>query len=186
MKPPAKGKVLDERARVPAIALARHPRVDVASVRSVLIKKPAPAPCIDADSPLSAALALFDEGEALAVVAAGKVCGTLSAADVARAWMAFGELARARPVGAAMSACAITVTPAQTVEDCLRIASEYGLRFLPVVDADASGEARDPGRPIALLSLEHLLEEKIEYLARVCKESDTDQRVYFLRGTYSC
>jgi CBS domain-containing protein len=174
-------KVLEKRAGVAPIALARHPRVEVASVATVLAKRPEPVHCVAAASPLRDAVSLIAGGKALVVVAAGKVCGTLAADDLARAWIKFGASPQAT-VGAAMSACAHTVTPAHSVEDCLRILGENGLRFLPVVGSDSG----DIGEPIGLLSLERLLEEKIEYLARVCKESELDQRVIFLRGTYSC
>lgn len=170
-------RTLDNRVSGVQFELARHPRVELASIKSMLQRKPSPGLCIDEASPLREALPLIAGGGAMIVLARDALRGTLSAEDLARAWLSFGEISLERPVGMAMSACAHFVSPAESLEDALRLMRENSLRLLPVIDS---------GKAIALLALEDLLEEKVTYLANVCKERELDQQIAFLRGTYSC
>jgi CBS domain-containing protein len=71
---------------------------------------------------------------ALMVVHEGKLVGVVSERDYARKVILQGKSSRETQVKEIMTSPAIFVTPAQTVEDSMRIMTEKHIRHLPVVE----------------------------------------------------
>lgn len=73
---------------------------------------------------------------ALVVTKKGKLCGIFSERDFAR-WIAKkGSCSLSTHVSRLMSADVLTVTPQDSVEDCMKIMTEQHVRHLPVLDND--------------------------------------------------
>jgi CBS domain-containing protein len=72
---------------------------------------------------------------ALLVVTGHELLGIISERDYARKVILQGRSSRDTTVQQIMTPSPITVTSAQTVDDCLRIVTEKRIRHLPVVDA---------------------------------------------------
>lgn len=73
---------------------------------------------------------------AMPVVEGGKLIGMVSERDYTRKVILRGKASRNTPVREIMTGPPITVTPAHTVEQCMRIMTENRTRHLPIVEAD--------------------------------------------------
>jgi CBS domain-containing protein len=71
---------------------------------------------------------------ALPVMEQGQLRGILSERDYARKIILMGRSSKETPVADIMTANPITVTPQQTVADCMRIVTDKRIRHLPVVE----------------------------------------------------
>lgn len=71
---------------------------------------------------------------ALPVVEGGQLIGMVSERDYTRKVILRGKASRNTPVREIMSSPPITVAPAHTVEQCMRIMTESRTRHLPIVD----------------------------------------------------
>jgi CBS domain-containing protein len=71
---------------------------------------------------------------AVPVVAGGKLLGILSERDYSRKVILKGKSSRKTPVQEIMSTKPITVTPDETVAECMRIMTEERVRHLPVLE----------------------------------------------------
>src|SRR3984885_7161115 len=72
---------------------------------------------------------------ALAVIGPERLLGIFSERDYARKIILLGRSSKETTVGEVMSHPATTVTPEDTVEDCLRMMTTYRLRHLAVVES---------------------------------------------------
>ncbi len=81
------------------------------------------------------------------------------------------------PVVDIMSRFVAGVAPADSVRRCLSLLHERQVTHVAVVDQ---------GRLVGLLSQADLLAARIAYHERIFHETEMDQKVLFLRGTYSC
>jgi CBS domain-containing protein len=172
-------KVLDERVSAKQAEFPRHPRVELLTVKSILQKRPSELHCVSGDTTSLEALKLMAEHHigALPVVEGGRLIGIFSERDYARSSAQATPPATAIPVREVMTRCAVSVSPADSAHQCLSLMIQNRLPYLPV---------QQDGKLIALLSRDDLLLEMVAYLERVCKESELDQQIAFLRGTYSC
>ena len=172
-------KTLDARATGTQFDVPRHPRVEPLTVRSVLKERPSAIYCVEADSPSLVALRLMAEHNigAVLVLTGDRLGGIFAERDFARDSARVGPLAVSTPLHEAMTPCDVFVTPMDSVQSCLSLMSEKGLRHLPVMEA---------GKFIAMLSLDDLLSEMVAHHQRVFKANELDQQILFLRGTYSC
>ena len=71
---------------------------------------------------------------ALPVMEQGQLRGILSERDYARKIILMGRSSKETPVSDIMTANPTTVTPQQTVADCMRIVTDKRIRHLPVVE----------------------------------------------------
>src|SRR5580658_7553475 len=85
---------------------------------------------------------------ALAVLGPDRLLGMFSERDYARKIILLGRSSRETSVGEVMSHPATSVTPDDTVQDCLRMMTTYRLRHLVVVEN---------GRPVGMVSIGDLM-----------------------------
>lgn len=91
---------------------------------------------------------------ALLVVNKGKLAGIFSERDYARSVILKGLSSKQTSITEVMSAKVITVSPDQTVEDCMNLMTDKRIRHLPVLDQ---------GKLIGVLSIGDLVKETIAY-----------------------
>lgn len=171
-------KVLDARVAGTHLESPRHPRVKPLTVKSILQKRPAELH-IRADATSLEALNFMAEHdiEAVLVEQGGSFIGVFSESDYARSVLRATKLTATASVREVMTSCHVFAAVTNTVQECLSLMTENHLRYLPV---------QEGGNLIAIVSLSNCLIEMVAYLERVIKESELDQQVASLRGTYSC
>ena len=94
---------------------------------------------------------------AVLVMDGRKLVGILSERDYARKIVLRDRSSRDTPVAAIMTAEVVTVTPADTVEDCLQLVTDRRIRHLPVVEGAAV---------LGLISIGDLVKSVIEQQRR--------------------
>ena len=109
---------------------------------------------ISPDARVYEALKLMAEKDvgALVVVEAGRLAGIISERDYARKVILQGKSSHDMTVRDIMTGKVITVSPEQTVEDCMALMTGKRIRHLPVIEG---------GRLAGLLSIGDLVKEVI-------------------------
>lgn len=94
---------------------------------------------------------------AVLVMDGARLAGILSERDYARKIVLRDRSSRDTPVAAIMTAEVVTVTPADTVEDCLQLVTDRRIRHLPVVEG---------GVVLGVISIGDLVKSVIEQQRR--------------------
>jgi CBS domain-containing protein len=108
------------------------------SVKQILAAKPPGVRTVDASFTVHAAVALLASYEigALVVTEGGRPVGIFSERDFARKGIIRGRHAHETLVRDVMSAPLVTVTPEQSMEDCMELMTARRIRHLPVMEGE--------------------------------------------------
>jgi CBS domain-containing protein len=111
------------------------------------------------DATVYDALALMAEKEvgALLVLSAGMLVGIISERDYARKIILQGRGSRDTTVQEIMTGTMFTVTPEDTIDECMRVVTRHHVRHLPVLDQ---------GKLVGLISIGDLVNAIISEQAR--------------------
>ncbi len=111
---------------------------------------------IGPDEPVLQAIRLMSEKGigALPVMQEGQLQGILSERDYARKVILMGRSSADTPVSQIMSKPVITITPSDTVHDCMEIMTNKRIRHLPVVDKN--------NKVVGMISIGDLVKAVIE------------------------
>jgi CBS domain-containing protein len=105
------------------------------TVRELLDRKGSAVYSVEPEDPVLEAIQLMADHHvgALLVMRAGELVGIVSERDYARKVILLGRSSNETPVWQIMSSPVVTVTPEQTLTDCMRLMTERRLRHLPVL-----------------------------------------------------
>ena len=108
------------------------------TVRNILQSKGPGIWSVEPETPVMAALKMMDEKNigALVVTQRGSVLGILSERDYARKLVLKGRSSTDSTVHDLMTSSVITVTPEQTMDQCMDLMTSKRIRHLPVVEND--------------------------------------------------
>jgi CBS domain-containing protein len=108
------------------------------TIASVLNNKGARIWSIDPEATIYDAIALMAEKAigALVVVSESRLVGIISERDYARKVILQGRSSKDTHVREIMTSSVITVSPEQTVDECMRIITDNRVRHLPVMRGD--------------------------------------------------
>jgi CBS domain-containing protein len=101
---------------------------------------------------------------ALMVLQGDDLAGIFSERDYAREVAIKGKSSKTTPVKEVMSTRLITVTPQQTVEECMSLMSGKRIRHLPVIET---------GKVIGILSIGDLVQETIAEQEQLIKQLES-------------
>jgi len=109
-----------------------------ATISEILQNKPVAVWSIGPDATVFEAIQLMADKNigALPVMEDGKLVGVVSERDYTRKVAIKGKQSRETKVREIVSSPVISVTPDQSVEDCMRIMTDHRVRHLPVLDGE--------------------------------------------------
>ena len=127
----------------------------MATVRQLLDEKGTAVFSVGPEAQVREALQLMSDHHvgALLVMNGDAVVGILSERDYARKVILLGRASNSTPVSQIMSSPVHTVSPSQTVDDCMRLMTEQRVRHLPVVEQ---------GHVVGVISIGDLVKAVIE------------------------
>ncbi|MGO9389884.1 CBS domain-containing protein [Rhodoblastus sp.] len=163
-----------------AIPEAQHPRVPEPTGKTALARSgPLNVATVGEEATVLDALKVMAERDtaAVAVVSPAGIVGIFSERDHARNCLPANRTAKDTPVVDIMTPFVAGVAPADTLRRCQSLMNERHVTHLAVLDQ---------GRLVGLLSEADLLAARIAYFERIFQETEMDQKLLFLRGTYSC
>ncbi len=140
------------------------------TVAQLLAAKPRALYAVEPDQPVLEAIKRMAEHGigALLVMQGTKLAGIVSERDYARKVILMGRSSSDTPVSQIMTASVITVTPGQSVQECMALMTNHRCRHLPVVEN---------GSVIGMLSIGDLVRAVLEEQQRAI--SDLEQ---YIRG----
>lgn len=110
----------------------------------------------------------------LAVLDRERLVGVLSERDYARKVMLQGRSSADTPVRDIMTADVVTVTPENTLPQCMALMNQHGFRHLPVVEN---------GKISGVLSIRDLLREIVAHHERVIRDLDLERMTMMSGGS---
>jgi CBS domain-containing protein len=142
----------------------------MATVAELLASKPRALYSVEPDEPVLEAIKRMAEHGigALLVMQGAKLEGIVSERDYARKVILMGRSSNDTPVRQIMTAQVITVTPGQSVQECMALMTNHRCRHLPVIQN---------GAVIGMLSIGDLVRAVLEEQQRAI--SDLEQ---YIRG----
>jgi CBS domain-containing protein len=125
------------------------------TVGNLLDRKGRAVYAVEPEDPVLEAIQLMADHHigALLVMKGDELTGIVSERDYARKVILLGRSTHETPVWQIMSSPVVTVTPEQSVQDCMRIVTEKRIRHLPVVEG---------GRVAGVISIGDLVKAVIE------------------------
>ena len=148
----------------------RHPGEILAfrPLREILASKPRPLLSIGPlESALSAVQMMADNNIGfLVVLDRDAIVGVLSERDCARRLVLERKPPETTPVSDLMVREVVSVGPAHTFADCLKLMHQHGIRHLPVIDRE---------KPVAVVSIRDLLGEAVAHHARIIAELERER-----------
>ena len=152
----------------------RHPGEILAfrPLREILASKPRPLLSIGPlESALSAVQMMADNNIGfLVVLDRNAIVGVLSERDCARRLVLERKPPETTPVSDLMVRDVVSVGPAHTFADCLKLMHQHGIRHLPVIDGE---------KPVAVVSIRDLLGEAVAHHARIIAELERERLTIF-------
>jgi len=135
----------------------------MATAAQLLTRKNPAIFSIEPEDPVLEAIQLMAEHGigALLVMKGNELVGILSERDYARKVILKGRSSSETPVWQIMSAPVLTVTPAQTVDQCMQLMTDRRVRHLPVVEQ---------GRVVGVLSIGDLVKAVLQEQQRTIQE----------------
>jgi CBS domain-containing protein len=106
----------------------------------------------------------------LVVLERGALVGVVSERDCARQVVLARKSPETTLVADIMVRKVVTVDPAHTFADCLRLMHQHGIRHLPVVDK---------GKVVAVISIRDLLSEAVAHHAKIIAELERERLTIF-------
>ena len=149
------------------------------SIGQLLAAKPPGVHTIGVDATVWDALRLmadYDIG-AVVVVDGDTPVGLISERDYARKGILAGRTAKETPVREVMNTQITTVTPTNTVPQCMALMTAHRVRHVLVMEG---------GRLLGILSIGDLVKEVISHHEHVIKDMELEKLILFSQGTYSC
>jgi CBS domain-containing protein len=137
------------------------------SLGELLGARPPAVYSVPANATVLDALKLMAERDigAVLVMDRNKLVGIITERDYARKGILTGRLAKDTPVRETMSRNVITVTRAYTVQQCMALMTERGIRHLPVVEDN---------RILGVLSIRDLVAEVVSHHEHVIRDLQRD------------
>ncbi len=125
------------------------------SVRHLLDRKGRALFSVEPEDPVLEAVRMMADHHvgALLVMRGNELAGIVSERDYARKVVLLGRSSAETPVWQIMSSPVITVSPENSVQDCMRLMTERRIRHLPVVEG---------GRVAGMISIGDLVKAVIE------------------------
>ncbi len=113
--------------------------IPAGSINEILEHKGTAVWTVSPDTTVFEAIQLMSEKNigALLVTERGKLIGILSERDYTRKVALKGKTSKELRVREITSEHVVSVTPAQTIEECMRLMTENRVRHLPVLDGDS-------------------------------------------------
>jgi len=157
---------MDNPLRHPGEILAFRP------LSEILASKPRPLLSIGPlESALSAVQMMADNNIGfLVVLDRDAIVGVLSERDCARRLVLERKPPETTPVSDLMVRDVVSVGPAHTFADCLKLMHQHGIRHLPVIDGE---------KPVAVVSIRDLLGEAVAHHARIIAELERERLTIF-------
>ena len=124
-------------------------------VRHLLDRKGRALFSIEPEAPVLEAIRMMAERYvgALLVMRGTELAGIISERDYARKVVLLGRSSADTPVRQIMTSSVVTVSPENSVQDCMRLMTERHIRHLPVIDG---------GRIVGMISIGDLVKAVIE------------------------
>jgi CBS domain-containing protein len=138
----------------------------MATVRQLLDRKGRALYSVTPEDPVLEAIRLMAERHvgALLVMQGEELIGIVSERDYARKVILLGRSSDSTPVSQIMSSPVHTVSPDQSVQDCMRLMTERRIRHLPVLDR---------GRVAGVISIGDLVKAVMEDQQHTIEQLET-------------